>query len=50
MKKPRGRPETKEWPKRIPDTPGNVLKFVLETPSEPKGGWKYQKKDVDAEE
>ena len=39
------RKKRKRYPARIPDTPENVLKAVLESPVEPEGGWQYRQKE-----
>ena len=44
-KKQRGRPPTKPMPERIPDTPDNVARAVLNTPPKSKGDWDYLKKE-----
>lgn len=40
-KRPRGRPEEKEWPENIPDTPENVARAIMARP--PKKDWDYLK-------
>ena len=39
-----GRPP-KPMPERIPDTPDNVARAVLNTPPKSKGAWDYLKKE-----
>lgn len=43
MKQPkkRGRPVTKEMPPKIPDTPENIAKAIMQRP--PKKDWDYLK-------
>ena len=40
---PRGRPPVKDWPEQIPDTPDNVLRAVLSTPSLRRDQWNYMR-------
>ena len=40
---PRGRPVTNTMPEPIPDTPENIARAVLQSPSTPPGGWNYLK-------
>ena len=42
-KRKRGRPLVLKMPELIPDTPENITSAVLNSPSDPKGGWKYLK-------
>ena len=42
-KKPRGRPVTHIMPPPIPDTPENIARAVLNSPTRPPGGWQYLK-------
>lgn len=37
----RGRPEEKEWPNMIPDTPENIMRALLETPPKREDEWRY---------
>ena len=43
-KRGRGRPATYVMPDPIPDTPENIARAVLQSPTKPKGGWKYLNK------
>ena len=42
-KRPRGRPEEREWPDSIPDTPENVARAIMARP--PKKDWDYLKQE-----
>ena len=44
QKKPRGRPPKLEMPDRIPDTPENVAKAVLNTPPKKREDWDFIKR------
>ena len=37
----RGRPQEREWPEPIPDTPENIARAVLSTPPKAKDEWRY---------
>ena len=41
--KRRGRPKTLVMPDTITDTPENIARAVLSSPTTPPGGWKYLK-------
>ena len=41
VKPTRGRPVMHPMPDLIPDTPENIVRAVLRSPSAPRGGWKY---------
>lgn len=43
-KRPRGRPEEREWPETIPDTPENVARAILAGPPMKTWDWEYLKK------
>ena len=40
----RGRPPVNEWPERIPDTPENVVRAILNTPLKKNDEWEYMKR------
>ena len=42
LKRGRGRPEEKEWPEPIPDSPENIVRALMSGP--PKKQWRYLKR------
>lgn len=44
-KKPRGRPTEREMPERIPDSPENIARAIMQGP--PKKGWDYLKRETE---
>ena len=42
----RGRPETREWPDPIPDTPENIARVLMNTPPKKPNDWRYPKKQA----
>ena len=40
----RGRPEEKEWPEPIPDSPENIARALMAGPSKADEDWRYLKK------
>ena len=46
-KRPRGRPEEKEWPEPIPDTPENIMRAILATPPKREDEWEYLKSGLE---
>ena len=43
-KKPRGRPIEREMPERIPDSPENIARAIMQGP--PKKDWDYLKREA----
>ena len=44
MKKKLGRPPVYDMPDLIPDTPENVARIFMGSPTVPTGGWQFLKK------
>ena len=40
----RGRPEEKEWPEPIPDSPENIARALMAAPPKGDKNWRYLKK------
>ena len=40
-KRKRGRPQEREWPEPIDDTPENIARAVLSTPPKTEDEWRY---------
>lgn len=37
----RGRPQERQWPEPIPDTPENIARAVLSTPPKKRDEWRH---------